>query len=510
MKYEPSFEMMPFELYVDGQEFYEISGTSIPSRRDLIHPRIDFHAQEALYRMFRGDPGARVEAAQIFDAVKAGQLAGIYIVNQGVPAMRAQKMKLGWWQVIPKDQDAVLLLDPNAPLSGPPLIAFVDAVKADSARLIKALRSVWETFQLFRTRNVSRCPVPSGAVFAETSEFQVRLRNVVPAILCAKSGTAITSSSVFSIECRYEPNEEKEAERSLGEVQPLFFGPRVLESALLFDFAVGSATPKRKHKDYFARIIAENDLANPKSEVRVAIIEGFTDCVDTEAVNAPLRFQRAEAVALRLFEGGVHPDNLGEFRGAASGENPGDNSTKLGRARNRSVTVLLEKRQRALPPEPSPAQAGLCPGSTVFSVRLLGGFTLSKPGAQPGPAGGQLVIEIVDQQCFRAQTFVLTAGGVSAGTPSISPEPSDEKFFITERPLLFKDFEGLGLWESIGVQPGVGATFDGIAIPHLIMSWFGLGAGINVGGSILLGAVKRSGKERKQGGSGSLPHDPER
>ena len=62
--------------------------------------------------MFKGDPGAREDAGGMFTAVKGGGLAGIYIVDQGVPALRAQKMNLGWWQVIPSGEDAVLLLDP--------------------------------------------------------------------------------------------------------------------------------------------------------------------------------------------------------------------------------------------------------------------------------------------------------------------------------------------------------------------------------------------------------------
>ena len=82
-------------------------------------PNIDYHAQEALHRMFKGDPGAREDASGMFAAIKAGQLAGIYIVNQGVPAMRARKMNTWWWLVIPKGEDAILLLDPAALMDGP-------------------------------------------------------------------------------------------------------------------------------------------------------------------------------------------------------------------------------------------------------------------------------------------------------------------------------------------------------------------------------------------------------
>ena len=46
--------------------------------------------------MFKRDPAARIDAVQMFAAVKTGQLAGIYIVNQGAPALRARKLNT-WW-----------------------------------------------------------------------------------------------------------------------------------------------------------------------------------------------------------------------------------------------------------------------------------------------------------------------------------------------------------------------------------------------------------------------------
>ena len=73
-----------------GGETLELSSGAIPSERDLIHERIDFYAQKALSRMFKGDAAARQDASGMFAAVKSGQLGGIYIVNQGPPALRAQ------------------------------------------------------------------------------------------------------------------------------------------------------------------------------------------------------------------------------------------------------------------------------------------------------------------------------------------------------------------------------------------------------------------------------------
>jgi hypothetical protein len=153
------------------REFHEVSLSGVPSRKDLIDPRIDFHAQEALHRMFRGDSGARENASGMFAGVKAGDLAGIYIVDQGVPAMRARKMNMGWWQVIPSGEDAILMLDPANPMTGSPLIAFRDKVKSDPSRLDPALRKAWGTHSPWR-RGLIRCGL-------EKSTGQA-LRNVVP------------------------------------------------------------------------------------------------------------------------------------------------------------------------------------------------------------------------------------------------------------------------------------------------------------------------------------------
>src|SRR5262245_32353681 len=140
------------------RETRELGDAGVLSRKQLIHPRIDYHAQEALYRMFKSDPAAQEDASGMFAAVKAGQLAGIYIVNQGVPAMRARNMNTWFWQLIPNGEDAILLLDPANPMAGPPLIAFRDSVKSYPSRLDPALRRAWATYKLVRTGQLAQCP----------------------------------------------------------------------------------------------------------------------------------------------------------------------------------------------------------------------------------------------------------------------------------------------------------------------------------------------------------------
>jgi hypothetical protein len=68
----------------------------------VIDSRIDVHAQYALLRMAKGDPGARADAAGMLAAVKSGRLAGIYKEDQRVPALRARGLGLGWWQLVPR------------------------------------------------------------------------------------------------------------------------------------------------------------------------------------------------------------------------------------------------------------------------------------------------------------------------------------------------------------------------------------------------------------------------
>ena len=165
-----------------GNEIGELPAVAIPSQRDLIDSRIDVHAQYALHRMFRSHPAARADAAEMFAAIKAGDLAGIYVVNQAVPALRARKINRWWWELIPKAEDAIVLLDPANPMAGPPLIAFRDQVKGNPARLDPALQKSWKSFELWQAGQLARCG-PGAGQSIETEIFScVPLGNVVPSI----------------------------------------------------------------------------------------------------------------------------------------------------------------------------------------------------------------------------------------------------------------------------------------------------------------------------------------
>lgn len=108
--------------------------------QDVIDERIDVHAQYALMRMLKGDAFERFDASAMLSAVKSGELAGIYIVDQRVAALRAQEVGKSWWTILPSGVDAICI---TQPASKPPLIAFSKKAQKDQHVLDPALRGAW-------------------------------------------------------------------------------------------------------------------------------------------------------------------------------------------------------------------------------------------------------------------------------------------------------------------------------------------------------------------------------
>src|SRR5206468_8562921 len=84
------------------------------------------------------NPLTAADAHALLDAVKSRELRGIFIENQKVPALRAQKLGTWYGKLIPPGEDAVVV-PASAGSSESPLIAFRDRVKANSTRLDPAL-----------------------------------------------------------------------------------------------------------------------------------------------------------------------------------------------------------------------------------------------------------------------------------------------------------------------------------------------------------------------------------
>jgi hypothetical protein len=154
----------------------------------VVDARIDVFAQYSLQRMSRGDPDARRDAVEMLAAVRGGDLAGIYKVDELVPAKRAQALGKGWWQLISTGEDAAVVLDPRDPLGGQPIIVFRDRVRSLPSRLDPALRRAFASHRAFRSQPVGACRVTDGPTVAE-AEFPVGglpLALVVPQVICGQ------------------------------------------------------------------------------------------------------------------------------------------------------------------------------------------------------------------------------------------------------------------------------------------------------------------------------------
>jgi len=124
------------------EEALEAAANLIPAytQCDFIDPRIDVSAQYALHQMLKGDLSSRKAAVGMFAAVKAGSLCGIYQQNQMVPALRARRMGLGWWQLIPHGQLAACV---TGGVSEVPIIVFRPGLGSEGVRLGQALQIAW-------------------------------------------------------------------------------------------------------------------------------------------------------------------------------------------------------------------------------------------------------------------------------------------------------------------------------------------------------------------------------
>jgi hypothetical protein len=244
MRYAVNIQPEPFEFETEVDEAeagfgeFEMLDTELPGRvltyttSDVIDQRISIPAQHALVRLSK-DPATSADAVALLEEVKGGRLGGIFCVNWQKPAQRAIKLGKSWWTVIPSGEDAVLMLDPDNPLGGQPLIAFRRELDPDCgllkgekrfasspARLEQALLKAWSNYQLWRTRNqVVRCDVPIGG--RQTQALVggptpgIPLSNVVPCLAQIGTRTGTTFVTKFVPGARHDHTPT----RRWGEVQ---------------------------------------------------------------------------------------------------------------------------------------------------------------------------------------------------------------------------------------------------------------------------------------------------
>ena len=281
----------------------------------------------------------------------------------------------------------------------------------------------------------------------------------------------------------YEPGEIKESFGSPGLVE------EVPEGFLLSGFGVGKHFIKPEHQQFLRKLVADRNLTDPGSETSVVSLVGFTDAVDREARNQPLREDRAAAVAEFLTANlGVPEDNVGVDLAAPAGNFQSDNTTRSGRAHNRAV--LIRMGSLVIPPipvPPKPTPSGKCQRNQRSSQWALQSNLSFSPPARPGVVITTLNFILIDRSahgCKRVLQFTGFGGGFGVSLPAsvALPSPTD---FTTTTPLVAEDFEGGGAIRQVNLGLGAGfseavATLHPRSAPDVDISGFQLSAGADV------------------------------
>lgn len=126
------------------------------AKPSFLHPKIDMHAQMALEAMADKKGDAALEAGLIFAAVEAGELDGIYIADQGVPALRAVAMGTTWWELHPDGVDGVVL-PPHPTKGGKPILVLRKAAASVPSRRIDGIRQAFAGFTMLHMKTVGSC-----------------------------------------------------------------------------------------------------------------------------------------------------------------------------------------------------------------------------------------------------------------------------------------------------------------------------------------------------------------
>lgn len=261
----------------------------------------------------------------------------------------------------------------------------------------------------------------------------------------------------------YEPGEVEESRTSPGRIEA------VGEGFVLSGFPVGKQFLKPEHRAFLRDLVALHHLDDPASADAVVQIEGFTDAVDAEARNEPLREDRAAAVQTFLVANlGVPEDNVGPEAAAAPGQFRADNHSRAGRAANRAVLIRLGSistpKPTVVPNKPPPAQStgptGLTPcdkahKSTSWSLQTTVSFSPPLKGGAAATTINFVLRDTSPTGCRHLLQFSGFGGGFGASLPFTIAFPS-ESSFTTPAAISPKDFEGGGAIRQANVGLGVG------------------------------------------------------
>ena len=137
----------------------EEAGACLPgySICDFIHERITMEAQLALSDMYKRGGEDCSLALSMLGAVERGELEGIYIEDQGKPALLGQRHGIGWWNLIPPGKNALVL-----ELESPPMLVLRKRAAAQRSTLPEVLKEAWQTSSLGGRVIVPFPPKPYG------------------------------------------------------------------------------------------------------------------------------------------------------------------------------------------------------------------------------------------------------------------------------------------------------------------------------------------------------------
>jgi hypothetical protein len=148
--------------------------------------RIDFGAKFALQRMLKKG-ATQLDAIRLIRGIDSGRLAGIHGDDRLEAVQLAKKLNTHRWLLVPKGEDAALVVDQLRPFSTPPTIIFrgdTPDIRNQSARIDEALRRASGSFDLWVNALLARCV--AGPIEAETSFSPTPIPNIVPPILCLR------------------------------------------------------------------------------------------------------------------------------------------------------------------------------------------------------------------------------------------------------------------------------------------------------------------------------------
>ena len=263
------------------------------------------------------------------------------------------------------------------------------------------------------------------------------------------AGGPLGSAGPFG--CSYVPGERDLSRKSGGQFDaPSATGPTVEQTALAWDFQPGQTTTRPNHELLIELLVREFALDQAEPLAHIRILEGHTDCVDSEAKNGAIRAGRAAELFGLFVRLGALPDNIDAVGPASEGSVPGGDDSIVNRARNRSVVIRIvdgpptrDEDGDEEPGEegPNPEDRDCDPNKDATQLWGLDAISSVIVVGLGGVVGMNFVITNLESHCSYVCSYSGIAGGLAVGaTVSIPSSPATE--FETETPLVPKAFEG--------------------------------------------------------------------